>query len=445
MEVVKQYKKLFSDIKFNKTLKDNELKKEFYQLKKDYQRLSQYKEDKQNKYLKKFVMFHEVKGIFSMKEDLKLRQKQYKNLTFLRTLELKRITEKEKLTPYIITLTLPTEYHPFKVENPKEMNKDLRIYSLNENFIFKNIDTRLKNGYIELNNIYREFYKLIKNEVKKDLKFMKIIEPHATLVPHLHAIIFFKDKEYLTLLKHFENVVKKHNLIKVEFVPLESNVNYVIKYILKNFSDEELRTLDGWKKQNKIRLFTMSNLTLNSTIFKKLYFNNPQLNKEKLKEIKEEKTEYKNLYHFYTNNTNVNKIYINKDDEVIKENQINEFGEFINLKNDNKLFNITQIIKIDKVQRNYKKTNTKEIITINKNDLKKKLIEKDFSFRIIEKRKILKFNYYKLEINRKRTFTKKMNINVLKEFEIEKENEVIYNKSDFKKLLVSDYEKTLKK
>ena len=105
---------------------------------------------------------------------------------------------------------------------------------------------------------------------------MKIIEPHKSLVPHLHAILFFKKENYNTLLKHFENVVKKHNLIKVEFVPLESNVNYVIKYILKNFSDEELRTLDGWKKQNKIRLFTMSNLELNSTIFKKLYFNNPQ-------------------------------------------------------------------------------------------------------------------------------------------------------------------------
>ena len=51
-----------------------------------------------------------------------------------------------------------------------------------------------------------------------------------------------------------------------------------------NQSNEfQLRFLDGWKKKNKIRAFTMSNLELKTDVYKKLYYSIPR---EKMNDIR---------------------------------------------------------------------------------------------------------------------------------------------------------------
>jgi hypothetical protein len=443
----KPYKKMFEDIKFNDDIKNNILVKEYFNLKKSYVSLSEYKEFKVNEHLKNFLIFHASKGVFRMKKDLKTEQKNYKNLVYLKTQELERIRNSEELIPFMITLTLPTEFHPFRLIN--KINDDYqKIYELNENFIFSNVDTRLKCGYKKLNKIYREFYKLIKKDSNKNIKFMKIIEPHKSLVPHLHCIIFLKIENHYDILKHFNKVVKKYNLTKTEFEPLFKNVNYVIKYILKNFQEEDLRMLDGWKKRNKIRLFTMSNLDLSSEVFKKLYINNRELNNQILTDIKEHKTDYKNLYEYYTKNTNINKIYIDEKREVLPD-FYDENGEILTKKDDKK-FQVLRIIKKENLEKDVKENLENGIKKMKFEELKTyiKTIKNNrkLSFEILEKEEKNNKKIYLIKELKEELKTKKINVYTTYNLTIEKENEFIYEKQEFKKIYVEDYkEMRLKK
>lgn len=443
----KPYKMMFEDIKFKDDLKNELLVKEYFNLKKSYISLSEYKEHKVNEHLKNFLIFHASKGVFRMKKDLKTEQKNYKNLVYLKTQELERIRNLEELTPFMITLTLPTEYHPFKmIKNIKDDYE--KIYELNENFIFNNVDTRLKFGYKKLNKIYREFYKLIKKDSNKNIKFMKIIEPHKSLVPHLHCIIFIKIENQFQILKHFNKVVKKYNLTKTEFEPLFNNINYVIKYILKNFLEEDLRMLDGWKKRNKIRLFTMSNLDLSGEVFKKLYINNRELNNQILTDIKEHKTDYKNLYEYYTKNTNINKIYIDEKREVMPE-FYDENGEILTKKDDKK-FQVLRIIKKENLEKDIKENLEIGIKKMKFEELKTyiKTIKNNrkLSFEILEKEEKNNKKIYLIKELKEELKTKKINVYTTYNLTIEKENEFIYEKQEFKKIYVEDYkEMRLKK
>ena len=75
------------------------------------------------------------------------------------------------------TLTLPSEYHPFK----SIRNKDGRMYvQENPNFEFETIEDAIKLGYQKLNKIFQVFYKRVKNYVKDDLYYVKAIENHQT-------------------------------------------------------------------------------------------------------------------------------------------------------------------------------------------------------------------------------------------------------------------------
>ena len=62
----KPYKMMFEDIKFKDDLKNELLVKEYFNLKKSYISLSEYKEHKVNEHLKNFLIFHASKGVFRM-------------------------------------------------------------------------------------------------------------------------------------------------------------------------------------------------------------------------------------------------------------------------------------------------------------------------------------------------------------------------------------------
>ena len=100
--------------------------------------------------------------------------------------------------------------------------------------------------------------------------------------------------------------------------------SYIIKYLLKNYNTEEIQKFDGYKKNHKIRIFTMSNLSLSSSIFQKLYYSNEKLNKKITEQIKKGKLKkYNNLYDFYTKNTTIKEV--NENNEIIKKSVINPY------------------------------------------------------------------------------------------------------------------------
>jgi hypothetical protein len=177
-----------------------------------------------------------------------------------------------------ITLTLPSSFHPFKsVATPTG-----RLYvEDNKDFAFSSIKEAVSCGYKELNNIYQTFYKRVKNYVKNDLYYIKAIENHSTMIPHLHLVLYFPLDKLDFVKAVFKRVVEhfKLNRTDLEEVVFKDNINYASKYLLKyiikdlnNGSDIfKARVLDGWKRYHKIRVLTSSLLPLNVMVYKKIY------------------------------------------------------------------------------------------------------------------------------------------------------------------------------
>ena len=163
-----------------------------------------------------------------------------------------------------LTLTLNSSYHSHS-HNKRKANP---LYKY-ENTITK--------GYELLNQSFREIYKNFK--VKRKLEkiyYSRAIEPHKNLTPHLHSIIYVKS-EYVAILKnHIKNIVSKNQLGRYEIDVIKDisrSTSYLLKYINKNTNpknEENYHFFNGWKKTNKIRIFTISNLGLERYLFSKI-------------------------------------------------------------------------------------------------------------------------------------------------------------------------------
>ncbi len=424
---------MFDDLRFNKKIKNNFLVKEYFNLKnKKYEEKSEDNYKKVNKYLSKFLLKNTKTNKYSvMEKDINKEYSNYKNLTYLKVKELERITEKKGLIPIFVTLTLPSKFHPFK-KNLKKQNE----YILNKKFEFIEIEQRVNEGYKELNKMWREFYLHIKNNRKnKNMKFIKVIENHKSLQVHLHAIIYINPNVLKFVKKTFESINKKYDLKQTKIEKLEESKgsSYITKYLIKNFKEKELKKLDGWKKIHKIRMFSMSKLSLNTEFFTKLYYSNKELNNQIIEEIKAGKSKYHNLYHFYTKNTKIKKIYIDKYGEIKNEKVEN--------KGKKRKFEIVKIIELEKKFKTKKLLKEKKEEKILNNEgirklyynnkykelkTKYKIIEKFEDIRIDDKLYLVKiFREYKktkLENN-----YKKFDL-VIKDLERE---EYIYEKNNF--------------
>lgn len=348
---------MFEDIKFieNNDTVNNDTIKQYYELKKKYIKVSEIKEELQRKFKNKKIIVSK-NNIFRLNTDIKEEYKKYKQLISLKTRELNRIRQNDCLVPIFITLTNPSNFHPFvSIRNKKN------LYRMNPKYKFNSLKIRVSESYKNINGIYRELYKNIKTEYKY-IKFTKIIEPHKSLICHLHCIFYVKKQNIENIKTKYKNIVKKHNLKQCKFKVLKSikGSSYITKYILKNFDDKEMRMLDGWKKIHKIRMFTMSNLELKTKYFKKLYFNNKPLNEKIVKEIKSGVSIYNNLYEFYTLNT-----------KIVTE-RIDENGE-IKLKIDNRkidnlftVYILKQKEKVLRIQKEFKYIEEKQTTYIEK-------------------------------------------------------------------------------
>ena len=248
------------------------------------------KEQKQKSYLEhhKFVNLSK-KETLSINYDFEKKYKEYSKITEQRALTIQELSRRKEYCSVFITLTLPSQFHPFK---SVATNKGRLYVEDNKDFIFGSLKEAVSNGYKDLNNIYQTFYKRVKNYVKNDLYYIKAVENHSTMIPHLHLVLYFPF-EYLDSVKAvFKRVVEHFKLDRtdLEEVSFKDNINYASKYLLKyiikdlnNGSDIfKARVLDGWKRFHKIRVLTSSLLPLNIMVYKKIYTSVSFIEKNKI-------------------------------------------------------------------------------------------------------------------------------------------------------------------
>ncbi len=237
------------------------------------------KEQKQKSYLEHYKFINLSKNeTLSINYDFEKKYKEYSRITEQRALTIQELSRRKEYCSVFITLTLPSQFHPFK---SVATNKGRLYVEDNKDFIFGSLKEAVSNGYKDLNNIYQTFYKRVKNYVKNDLYYVKAVENHSTMIPHLHLVLYFPF-EYLDSVKAvFKRVVEHFKLDRtdLEEVAFKDNVNYASKYLLKYIIKDlnngtdifKARVLDGWKRFHKIRVLTSSLLPLNVMVYKKIY------------------------------------------------------------------------------------------------------------------------------------------------------------------------------
>ena len=401
-----------------------------YLIRKKYQKISEVRELKSNRFLSKCIIKNVVNDeMFTIKQDVIEEFNETKNLIYLKCKELERITKEEDLEPIFITLTNPSEFHPFITSKDKT-----KFVELNPNFNFLNLEDSIDESYINVNKIFREFYKNVKKRENKEMKFIKMIEPHRSLICHLHRILYIKKGTYLNVQEKFNRIKEKFELeqCKLERLTDSRGSSYIIKYLLKNNKTEDIRKFDGYKKNHNIRIFTMTNLPLSTTIFKKLYYSNKELNLKIIEDIKNGVSKYQNLYHFYTKNTEIKEI---KQD--IKEKNLFKFFN----KENKKMF---LVFKKTKTEENEIFKKDKKLIEekyISEEELKKLYFYKKdkgnkIFYKIKEKIKdyITGENIYFINIYKKIKVKEILKVKIIEEFSIFNtiKNKEIYNKNNFK-------------
>lgn len=316
----------------NKKLQKTKRYEEYQTLKDKYYKLSLTKEQGQQSFLKYNMILRNqaTKEILDINYSFEKYYKKYTKSIEQKIYTIEAIAKEKDLVPVFVTLTLPSEYHPFK----SIKYKDKRLYTdLNHEFEFNCIEESIKQGYDYLNHIYRTFYKRVKNNVS-DLLYVKVVESHKTFIPHFHILFFVKKEEIKIIRKNFDNISHEFNLSQTDLESVNSNelqeknhniktgVNraskYIMKYITKslnNGSDYYMaRILDGWKRLYKIRMITMSNLDLSLTDFRTIYHNLDKDSKNKI--LLKSKENEQSIFQFIMKNTLTIKI-IKKDNFTI--------------------------------------------------------------------------------------------------------------------------------
>lgn len=283
-------------------------------MKQELYKYSLQKEKQQSNYLRNQQNLKNVKTgeILTLRYSFDSKQKEYIKTIEQKVNALVSISVAQDLKPIFITLTVPSEFHPFKTLRNKTIVK-------NQNFKYQKIDDAITEAYVKLREIYRAFYKRLKNH-SKNIYYIKVVEPHKSLIPHMHILLFVEKEQQLNTKKLFINIYKEFKLKRVDYdekilvEKIQNPVAYIMKYVLKtiNSNDEFFkRWLDGWRKKYKIRACEMSNLPISIEIYKKLYYNLPSDLKESIQ--KEIESNNQSFFEYFIRNTEVHQIIYQKE------------------------------------------------------------------------------------------------------------------------------------
>ena len=241
------------------------------EMKKEYIEIAKEKEKNVINYLDKHILhfldinkFVEMK--YSLKKKFELDYRYYKAIADYISKE--SITK--GLVPIFVTLTLPSEYHRFRVnkKGKHEFNPNYKGYSI-------------KKGYKLLQKVSREilrnFKRYTENRKGYNIPYIKTIEAHKDFTPHLHFVAWVPK----FLLNKFINIIQSKIKLfglgkeyKIEVLKdTEKGSAYLLKYLQKTLLDKNehnLYALDGWRKANRIKIFTHSQVYLKRRDFEKI-------------------------------------------------------------------------------------------------------------------------------------------------------------------------------
>ncbi|MCT7548087.1 replication endonuclease [Aliarcobacter butzleri] len=231
-----------------------------------YKKISKQKEFNQYMFSKKIIMTSLSKNEqFSISHDILKKSKDtYLYFYFTQKILEEKYTNNSDYVSIFLTLTTPSRFHKYS-----SFNK-----TYNEKY---DNETTINEAYRLLNNTFRIIYRDFRiNRKFERIEYSKVIEPHKNLTPHLHSILYVK-KEYLeSFLKHLNNIIVKNKIgeHKIEIIKDTSRgFSYLLKYIQKTTNpqnENDFHFFNGWKKANKIRIFTSSASILNKEIYRKI-------------------------------------------------------------------------------------------------------------------------------------------------------------------------------
>ena len=157
-------------------------------IKQELYKYSLHKEKQQSNFLRNQQNLKNVKTgeVLSLKYSFDFKQKEYVKTIEQKVNALVSIAIEQNLNPIFITLTVPSKFHPFKT-----LKNGVNV--TNKNYKFVKLDDAIVEAYEELKTIYRTFYKRLKN-CSKNIYYIKITEPHKSLIPHMHILIFVENE-----------------------------------------------------------------------------------------------------------------------------------------------------------------------------------------------------------------------------------------------------------
>ncbi|MGB6328252.1 MAG: replication endonuclease [Halarcobacter sp.] len=298
----------------SKRLQNTKLYKEHQQLIDDCYKSSLRIEQNQQSFFKRHSFIKAktgefIKPSYSFENEYKKSSKSIEQRSFA-TENLAKERGKKTL---MLTLTLNEQFHPFLSID----NKGKRLYvSLNKAFAFKTLFDSIIVGCKELQIIWRDLYQRLERGCNK-IYYVKVIEFHASGIPHMHVVVFVDKEDIPVVFNRFEKIKKIYKLNQIDIQSIlddkENNsdiktnikrpTKYLMKYITKSIHEDPfyVRVLDGLKRKTKTRLFTSSRLDLNMSDYKTIYYN---LDKD-IKDSLVEKAIAKDvcLYYFLLKNT----------------------------------------------------------------------------------------------------------------------------------------------
>jgi hypothetical protein len=196
--------------------------------------------------------------------------------------------DKMGLTPIFVTTTLNTQYHPYNYNeenNTKHINKKYQGYSV-------------KDGAERLQVIHRHLVNNFKVDRKRVVtKYVKVIEPHKSMVAHSHSIIWVESEHVESFINHHKNTIvtmglnyKGQDLKVLSSKETKGTTVYLLKYVMKTLKGEDDVTM-GWLTSNGIkRVMTNTRPSLSRDVFKRVSGSipfNPNDKRPYLMQIKE--------------------------------------------------------------------------------------------------------------------------------------------------------------
>ena len=240
-------------------------------LRDEFIRIAKEKEQNTKNYLDKHVLrmldMNEFVGMsFSLKKKAELDYRYYKGVSDY----INKVAEEKGLVPIFLTYTLPSEYHPTTTKTGKR--------EWNPNY---NPNYTINDGYKLLQKAFRELTRYFKkketNKNLDDIPYIRMMEYHKDYTVHGHAVVFLPESLVELFEAKFHRIRKQFKLgEQYDFEILKDKSKgsgYLLKYLRKTMLSEneaDLYVLDGWRKANRIRLFTHSQTFLKRKDFEKI-------------------------------------------------------------------------------------------------------------------------------------------------------------------------------